>query len=427
MMSERIIIFWFRRDLRLNDNHGLYQALKQKIPVLPIFIFDDHFFSQFGSTDKRFSLIYDQLSLLNNQLVEHKSTLRVFRGKPIEVFDKIIQQLNIDAVYANEDYEPYSIQRDRMIEKFLESKGIKWQCFPDHVIFRPQEILKDDQKPYTVFTPYKNKWLHSLSSEKYLGFPSENYFCNFYKQPYINFPTPHDLGIQYQNYQIRSPQLENIVDYEKYRDFPAMNKTTNVSVHLRFGMISKRHLVKKAIENNNPVYLNELIWHDFFNQIMFHFPKVEKENFNSRFNRLEWLNKESDFELWCQARTGYPLVDAGIKELLETGYMHNRVRMVVASFLCKHLLIDWRWGELFFAQHLMDYDLALNNGNWQWCAGTGCDAAPFFRIFNPISQQQRFDPMGDYTRSWLDKNYSIKPIVEHHFARERALSWYRGI
>lgn len=426
MTSSKINIFWFRRDLRLDDNHGLYRALKAGLPVLPIFIFDEYFLQQFGANDKRFTLIYDRLQILQKELQTYQSGLLVFRGKPIEVFEKITDDYMVNAVYSNEDYEPHSIERDQKVAAWLKNKNIQWYAYSDHVIFSPSKILKENHTPYTVFTSYKRKWLSQLTQEDYQAFPSQSLAPNFFKFVQKRFPDYAELGIRRQPYILKPLQLENIKDYLQYRDFPALQKTTSASVHLRLGFVSKRFLVRAAMELRSEAYLNELIWHEFFIQILYHFPAVVKENFNPRYNRLHWLNSEADFERWCKGQTGYPLVDAGIRELISTGYIHNRVRMVVASFLCKHLLIDWRWGELFFAQHLMDYDLAVNNGNWQWCAGTGCDAAPFFRIFNPITQQKKYDPDGRYVATWLHGDIPTVPIIEHQMARQRALSWYRG-
>lgn len=425
MDAQKINVFWFRRDLRLEDNRGLYHALKQELPVLPIFIFDEHFFQQFGENDKRFSLIYDQILQLHQKLQHYQSSLLVLRGKPIDIFEKITEEYTVEAVYCNEDYEPYSLERDKQVANWLKNKGIHWHSYPDHVIFTPQRILKENQTPYTIFTPYKRKWLSELRHEDYQEYPSIKHVHHLLKLTLDNFPNPKTLGIHRQPYLLKPIQPNNIKDYEQYRDFPALQKTSFASVHLRFGLVSKRALVRLTLEQKSDTYLNELIWHEFFTQILYHFPFVVTENFNPRYNHLQWLNNEADFEKWCKGQTGYSLVDAGIRELITTGYMHNRVRMIVASFLCKHLLIDWRWGELFFAQHLMDYDLAVNNGNWQWCAGTGCDAAPFFRIFNPLSQQKKYDPENKYIIQWLPEGTPTIPMIEHQFARQRALKWFK--
>ncbi len=428
MNKKRICIYWFRRDLRLDDNHALWQATQSKFPVLPIFIFDEHFYIQFPSNDKRFNLIYDRLNHIHHQLANSGSGILVLKGKVLDVFRELSRKFDIAAVYCNEDYEPYTIKRDNELKLWLNQNGIVFSAHKDQVIFHKNEVLKDDGKPYTVYTPYKNKWLSLFKEDKLLHFSSETQLPKLY-QFQNSFPTKEQLGIKSNTYLLKPLQINNIFDYEKYRDLPALDRTSNASVHLRFGFISIRSLLTKAIKINRS-YVNELIWREFFMQILYHFPYVEHANFKSQYNNLDWLNNEHHFELWCKGQTGYPLVDAGMRELNETGYMHNRVRMVVASFLTKHLLIDWRWGEAYFAQHLLDYELSSNNGNWQWAASTGCDAVPYFRIFNPNTQLEKFDKNADYVKKWIPDfnptNY-FQPIIKHEEARKRTLEVYKKL
>lgn len=426
MNKDRICIFWFRRDLRLHDNHALWQALQSKYPVLPIFIFDDHFFKQFTPNDKRFNLIYDQLFQINNTLKAYNSGIQIYKGKPTEIFHQLIIKYEIAGVFCNEDYEAFAIKRDHEIKTMLKKLGIPFSTFKDQVIFHKNEILKNDGKPYTIYTPYKNKWLSLFSIEKIKAFLSEKFLHKLYQHNTL-FPDKKNIGIINNDYHLKPINLEIIPTYEKYRDYPYRSGTSNVSVHLRFGLISIRELIQKTLSINQH-YINELIWREFFMQILYHFPHVEHSNFNPKYNQLQWSNNEKYFELWTKAQTGYPLVDAGMIELNTTGYMHNRVRMVVASFLTKHLLIDWRWGEAYFAQHLLDYELSSNNGNWQWAAGTGCDVVPYFRIFNPSSQLEKFDKKYEYIKQWIPNfnpaNY-ITPIVNHEEARIRTLMAYK--
>ncbi len=414
-------LFWFRNDLRLEDNCGLYHSLQGNNKVIPIYIFDDKFFKQFNSNDRRFNFLYDILQKLHNEL---KGSLLVLKGKPLEIFEKLLNSFVIETVFANEDYEPYSQNRDNEIKKFLKSKGIKFILFKDQVIFHKNDILKNNQKPYTVFTPYKNAWLNKINSDVLKSYLSENLLhkvCN----TYFNFPSKEELGIVKQSYYLKNLCFENIAEYEKFKDFPYQDKTSHASVYLRFGLISIRKLTKIAIEKNFN-YLNELIWREFFKQIIFHYPSVENENF--RHKTLIWPNNEKYWESWYKGKTGYPIIDAGINELIQTGYMHNRIRMIVASFLSKNLLIDWRWGEAFFAQYLFDYDLALNNGNWQWASSTGCDAVPYFRIFNPLLQQKKYDKNFAYIKTWIpnfNPNKYFKPIVNFTESKENAMQFYK--
>ncbi|MGB0883679.1 MAG: cryptochrome/photolyase family protein [Flavobacteriales bacterium] len=424
MNKQKISVFWFRRDLRLEDNHGLSKALESPFPVLPLFIFDTNIVDELKADDPRVSFIYKHLKLVSDKLNTISSSLLCKKGNPKDVWKTLLDQFDVQSVFANEDYEPYAIQRDKDIENLLSHHHIELNLFKDQVIFEKYEILKADQKPYTIFTPYKNKWL-SLFDE---AFTSS--FDSGLNEHYLNinlpFPNLSDFGFSESSIQVDDYQIEISKHYQEERNFPYLNKTSHLSPHLRFGTVSVRHIVRHALAH--PFFLSELIWREFFMQILFHFPDVVHSNFKPKYNAIKWRNNTAEFEKWKSGNTGYPLVDAGMRELNRTGIMHNRVRMVAASFLCKHLLIDWKWGEAYFAEKLLDYDLALNNGNWQWVAGTGCDSAPYFRIFNPSEQVKKFDPKLDYIRIWVPEldslNYS-SPMVEHKMARERALKTYK--
>jgi len=428
MTKNRVSIFWFRRDLRLNDNHALWQALQSKFPILPIFIFDEYFFKHFPSNDKRFNLIYDHLFQLNLELKKYQSGIQIFKGKTTEIFLHLIREYDIASVFCNEDYEPYAIQRDHELQIMLQKEGIPFFTFKDQVVFHKDEVVKENGQPYTIYTPYKNKWISLFSLEHIKSYPSEKLLHKFY-QHNTPFPSKKDLGIINNQYHLKPLNIENISEYEKNRDYPYRLGTSNASVYLRFGLISIRELIRNTI-NINQHFIHELIWREFFMQILYHFPHVEHANFKTQYNKLQWSNNEKHFELWTKGQTGYPLVDAGMHELNATGYMHNRVRMIVASFLTKHLLIDWRWGEAYFAQNLLDYELSSNNGNWQWAASTGCDAVPYFRIFNPTTQLEKFDKNLEYIKQWIpnyDPQKYLAPIVNHDEARNRALEAYKKI
>lgn len=420
-------IFWFRRDLRLNDSIGFHKALQSEKPVLPIFIFDSDILSDLPKDDARVHFIFQTLQKLNLNLQEKGSGLKVYQGKPLEIWKSIIKEYNIAQVFCNKDYEPYAIKRDLEVSQLLAENGIEFLTFKDQVIFEEGEILKKDLKPYTVFTPYSKKWLMKLEEGEYLKVHESN-LENLAKIN-SNIATLGSYGFEASDIKVKEVNFEHADHYHDIRDFPAMDATTYLSPHLRFGTISIRELVKQLLETS-PSLLNEIIWREFFMQILFHFPKVVSHNFKAKYDAVNWRNHEGDFEKWCQGKTGYPMVDAGMRQLNETGYMHNRVRMICAGFLCKHLLIDWRWGESYFAKKLLDYELSSNNGNWQWAAGTGCDAAPYFRIFNPSEQLKKFDKNLEYVRQWIpefdDFSYP-EPMVEHKFARERALAAYKLI
>lgn len=426
---DKISIFWFRRDLRLKDNHGLYQALESGKKVLPIFIFDEDILDLLeNKSDKRVNFIVHALQTLNSFLKSKNKGIKIFKGKPLEIYKKLTENYEIEAVYCNEDYEPYAIKRDQEIADFLASKNINFHQFKDQVIFHKDEIVKADKKPYTVYTPYSKLWLIEFQKVDLQGFPSEKKLDNLLEIPFEEFKI-EEIGFQKTDlaFEIPEADLHIIKTYEETRNFPAVKGTTQLGVHLRFGTISVRKLAKIAKENNL-TFLKELIWREFFMQILYHFPKVVNHSFKSKYDAIPWENNPEFLEKWKAGKTGFPIVDAGMRELNATGFMHNRVRMITASFLIKHLLTDWRIGEAYFAEKLMDYDLSANNGNWQWCASSGCDAAPYFRIFNPEEQQKKFDPDFKYIKKWIPEfgtKYYPKPIVEHKKAREKVLKVYK--
>jgi len=433
-IKKTISIFWFRRDLRLDDNTALNKALEGKHAVLPIFIFDENIIDELPKDDARISFIYNNLRDINKELKTFGSGIKIYKGKPLEIWKSILDNYDIEAAYANTDYEPYALKRDATIDGLLRNKGVKkgLQTFKDSVIYEKDEIVKENNEAYTVFTPYKNRWLSNFNSdtseEANIFYPFDfhpgknNGFIDFKN----DFPELESLGFQQSRIGVNPHNINDIKDYAVIRDIPHLDATSHLSPHLRFGTISIRRVISK-LKPTDEVFLSELIWREFFMQILYHFPRVETENFKKKYDNLSWRNNKEEFEIWCRGETGFPIVDAGMRQLNESGYMHNRIRMIVAGFLCKHLLIDWKWGEAYFAKKLLDYELSSNNGNWQWAAGTGCDAAPYFRIFNPITQLKKFDPEYKYVKKWIpdfQENYKLKPIVEHRFARERALNVY---
>ena len=417
-------IFWFRRDLRLKDNVGLFHALSQKNKLIPIFIFDKNIIDHLPKDDSRISFIYNRISKINEELQSYGSSLLVLKGDIKSVFEKLTLKYNINTVFSNEDYEPYALDRDRKVTEYLKLHDIFHKQYKDQVVFSPLEILKDDGNPYTVYTPYKNKWL-SRFRENPISIHNEMNLVNFQNHSF-DFPTIEQLGFEFSKIQVRDYTLKILDGYKENRDIPYNDQTSYLSVHLRFGTISVREIINQIQENE--VFLLELIWREFFMQILYNFPHVLNNSFKSKYDQIEWRNNKEEFKKWCEGKTGYPIVDAGMRQLNQTGYMHNRVRMIVAGFLCKHLLIDWRWGEKYFAKKLLDYELSSNNGNWQWAAGTGCDAAPYFRIFNPFTQQKKFDKEFRYVKRWIDdfnEDDYLEYIVDHKEARERALICYK--
>ena len=429
MPKTEVNIFWFRRDLRLNDNHGLFQALKSGLPVLPIFIFDKNILEKLEAPFQiRVQFIHEALASIHAQLSKVGSGLKIIHESPLNAFKQLVDEYEVKQVFTNRDYEGYAIERDASIADLLHSKGIGFQHFKDQVIFEQLEVTKDDGKPYTVFTPYSRKWKAAYSLNPPSSYPSEKFKQHFHKQHH-DFPSLESIGFKHQSFVFPPNEFPSqiIKNYSTQRDFPAINGTSKLGVHLRFGTISIRELVRFATDLNE-TFLNELIWREFYQSILFNFPYISKGlSFKREYDKIEWRNNEAEFEKWCQGKTGYPIVDAGMRELSESGFMHNRVRMIVASFLTKHLLIDWRWGEAWFASKLMDHDFAANNGGWQWAAGSGCDAAPYFRVFNPYLQTEKFDKKGVYIRKWVPEFDSLEyptPIVQHEFARKRCLENY---
>lgn len=426
--KAQVVIFWFRRDLRLEDNAGLYHALQSAAPVLPIFIFDTGILEKLeNKNDRRVDYVQQALRVINQGLKKYGSKLNTYLGRPLEIFQKLDEQFEIEAVYCNRDYEPEAIERDTDIYFFFKERNIPFKAYKDQVIFDKDDIVKGDGTPYTVYTPYSGKWKKNLQPENYRLYRSD--FSKFYQQSFSEILCLKEIGFERTDMLFETPALDKtIIDtYHKYRDYPAMQNTTQLGIAFRFGTISIRKCVAFALLHSQ-TWLGELIWREFFMQVLYHFPYVIHRSFKPKYDKIEWRHNEDEFKLWCKGRTGYPIVDAGMRQLNETGYMHNRVRMIAASFLCKHLLIDWRWGEAYFAEKLNDYDLSANNGNWQWAAGSGCDAAPYFRIFNPEIQTKKFDSDFQYIRKWVPEFGTAaypKPIVEHSFARERALSEYK--
>lgn len=426
-MKSKVAIFWFRRDLRLTDNIGLHHALKGKIPVLPVFIFDTEILGRVESkVDRRVDYIHQALLAVNEELKQYGSTLLSLTGNPDTVFQLLLKQYDIQTVYCNDDYEPQGIERDTAVLNYLAQRGISFKAYKDQVIFDKTDILKPDGKPYTVYTPYARRWKEAIRTEDLESVQPD--FSNFFRQPFLDIVPLKEIQFEKTDLIFKPPvlDLDIIRDYDKFREFPALQQTTQLGIALRYGTISIRKCVAFALQHNR-MWLSELIWREFFMQILFHFPLVVLRPFKAKYDQIEWKNDENDFKRWCEGRTGYPLVDAGMRQLNQTGFMHNRVRMVAASFLCKHLLIDWRWGERYFASKLNDYDLSANNGNWQWAAGCGCDAAPYFRIFNPELQAKKFDKDQVYIKRWipeLESHEYLKPIVQHKHAHERTLMIY---
>lgn len=431
MVMSKSSIFWFRRDLRTSDNHGLYKALTSGQPVRPIFIFDKNILQRLEDIDDaRVTFIYDTIAALKAEIQAAGSDLEVYYGKPEEIFKMLIESRSVQSVFCNHDYDPYSVARDKSVKSALNKEGIEFYSYKDHVIFEKEEVVKDDGKPYTVFTPYSRKWYEKLEAGGYQAlemYPSVLHLSSLFKTQISNvMPSLEDMGFVRSSLSIPPAVLDlNILPgYKENRDIPGIPGTSRLGIHLRFGTLSVRSVASAALPLSQ-TYINELIWRDFYSMILQWFPHVASRSFRAEYDHINWLNNEKEFIAWCEGRTGYPLVDAGMRELSATGYMHNRVRMVTASFLVKHLLIDWRWGEAWFARKLLDYDLASNNGGWQWAAGCGTDAAPYFRIFNPLTQMEKFDPNLAYVHRWVPEYGTSaypQPVVDHKFARERCLS-----
>ena len=428
-MSTSVSIFWFRRDLRVEDNHGFYQALKGPDPVVPIFIFDTNILEELSDKkDRRVEFIRESLLRMQLTLEKQGATLDVHQGNPLSVFKQLLKDYSVKAVYANHDYEPYALRRDQSVLQLLQGNGISFHTYKDQVILEKSEVVKDDGKPYTVFTPYSRRWKAVLRAEHLQSYPSQKLLDRVLKQTVKSVPSLEELGFKAsgESFPASGCPAAVLKNYKEQRDIPSVAGTSRLGVHLRFGTISIRALARQA-QGLSETFLNELIWRDFYQMILWHFPQVVSQSFKPAYDAIPWRNNQKEFEAWCTGQTGYPIVDAGMRELNATGYMHNRVRMIVASFLTKHLLIDWRWGEAYFAQKLLDFDLAANNGGWQWAAGSGCDAAPYFRVFNPYLQTKKFDPDLVYIKKWVPEFQELtypKPIVEHEFARARCLQAY---
>ena len=423
------VYFWFRRDLREYDNHGFYRALNSGFKVRPVFIFDKSILDKLDNTkDARVRFIHKELTEMKNRFRNLGSDIEIHYGSAEEIWTKLLQN-KPQSIYTNEDYEPYAIKRDTKVSELCSQQGISFNLFKDQVIFAKDEVVKDDGKPYTVFTPYMKKWKLRLQSHPIETYPSEMHLSNLDSFNADPIPALESMGFSKSEHEFPPKEIQQsrIKNYENQRDIPSILGTSRLSIHFRFGTVSVRDKFKKGVSLSEK-WINELIWREFYMQILWHFPHVIQGAFKDQYNRIEWRNNEDDFEKWKAGKTGYPLVDAGMRELNTTGFMHNRVRMVVASFLTKHLLIDWRWGEAYFAEKLLDFELASNNGGWQWAAGSGVDAAPYFRVFNPQSQLEKFDPDYKYVKTWVPEfgtsNYP-KPMVEHKMARERCLEVYK--
>lgn len=430
-MNKKVNIFWFRRDLRLDDNLGFYEALRDKHPVLPMFIFDTEILEQLPKDDARVTFIHQTLQSMRQTLQDdYNSSIAIFHGKPEAIFKQLMEDYEIETVYTNHDYEPYATQRDQEIQSLLDTNAIAFHTYKDQVIFEKSEVVKKDGKPYLVYTPYMRTWKEKFQSTNLEIYYTNSYLNNVIEHSRLPNLSLSDIGFEKSKQEIKAYEVTPtlIQEYEATRNFPAKDATSHLGPHLRFGTVSIRKMVKKAIAEQNEIFWQELIWREFFMQILWHFPETTNNAFKPKYDRIEWRNNEDEFKTWCEGKTGYPLVDAGMRQLNQTGFMHNRVRMLVGSFLCKHLLIDWRWGEAYFAEKLHDYEMASNVGNWQWVAGCGVDAAPYFRIFNPTTQIQKFDKNHAYIKQWVPEYQELtypQPMVDHKAARERCLETYK--
>lgn len=430
-MKDTVNIFWFRRDLRLDDNVGFYNALKSEHPVLPIFIFDKEILKKLPKDDARITFIYETLQKMRSKLEDkNNSSIAMFHGEPATIYKNLLEKYNIDTVFTNRDYEPYAKDRDDKIQQLLNDNNIKFKTFKDQVIFEQNEVTKKDGLPYVVYTPYMKVWKEQFKTHTLDFYYTSSFLKNLIQDKELPNLSLSDIGFTKSNQKIKkhivTPAL--IQNYEDTRNFPAQDSTSKLGPHLRFGTVSIRKMIEKAITEKNEIFWQELIWREFFMQILWHFPHTSKNSFKAKYDRIDWRNNEAEFLKWCNGQTGYPLVDAGMRQLNETGFMHNRIRMLVGSFLCKHLLIDWRWGEAYFAEKLHDYEMASNIGNWQWVAGSGVDAAPYFRIFNPTTQIKKFDNDLAYIKKWVPDFQEFtypKEMVDHKEARERCLATYK--
>lgn len=425
-------IFWFRRDLRLKDNHGLSKALRGSYPVVPLFVFDRNILDSCAPDDGRVSFIHEQISQMKEELKSWGGDLKVHYGTAEQAIKELQQKFYVKHLICNRDYEPYALTRDLAIKRLCEEHNIGFHQFKDQVIFEMDEIVKDDGKPYVVYTPYSKKWLKALETNPLTEYPVEKHKANLPPGDLGAMPTLEDMGFKPSAHKVLPYDYSPVMaqNYQGQRNFPGLTKgTSKLSPHLRFGSVSVRQIVRALLPIEDITLLKELIWREFFMQILWHFPHTVTKSFKPQYDRISWRNDPKEFEAWKNGQTGYPLVDAGMRELNTTGYMHNRVRMLVASFLCKHLLIDWRWGEAYFAEKLLDYECSSNVGNWQWAAGSGVDAAPYFRIFNPMTQVDKFDKQKTYIKRWVpegDLPRYTKPVVEHKMARTRCLETYKA-
>ena len=431
-MNKKISIFWFRRDLRLDDNVGLLEALKGDFPVLPIFIFDPEILDDLPKNDARVNFIFDTLQEMRKELQNSNSSLAMYFGKPSAIFKELFEQYDIQKIYTNRDYEPYAKQRDEKIEKLANDNNSKFLTFKDQVIFEKDEVVKSNGDPYVVYTPYMKLWKTEFKKIDLKVQYTSQYLDNLIQNSRLPNLSLSDIGFEASSQKVPdydvTPSL--IQDYEAKRNYPAKDATSHIGPHLRFGTVGIRKIMKKAISEKNEIFWQELIWREFFMQILYHFPNTSTDAFKKKYDRIAWRNNEGEFEKWKSGTTGYPMVDAGMRQLNESGFMHNRVRMLVGSFLCKHLLIDWRWGEAYFAEKLLDYEMSSNVGNWQWVAGSGVDAAPYFRIFNPTTQIKDYDKELEYIKKWIpeyDTTDYPEKMVDHKEARERALTEYKKV
>lgn len=430
MAAQKLALIWLRRDLRLEDHTAIDRALALGYRLQFIFIFDTEILGRLKEkADARVDFIHQVLHDLNGRIAKLGGSLHVAHGRPHLIWPDLIEEFKPSQVFWCKDYEPQAISRDVKISELLLKKGVSFEALKDQVIFEENDVVKDDGTPYTVFTPYKKKWLKALKPSSYRSFTYKLKSGDILPSQPRRLPSLSELGFKKTKIQFHSPTLDKkkISSYDENRDFPAVDGTTHLGIHFRFGTISVREAVRFALQHNE-VWLSELIWREFFMQILFHFPHVENSSFRPQYDAIPWRNREDELEAWKQGKTGFPIVDAGMRELNETGSMHNRVRMIAASFLVKDLLIDWRLGERYFAEKLLDYDLAANNGNWQWVAGTGCDAAPYFRVFSPEQQTKKFDPENRYIEKWIPELKTSKypePIVDHSSARIRAVLAYK--
>ena len=430
-MKQPLSIFWFRRDLRLDDNVGFYNALKADRPVLPLFIFDSEILDKLPKTDARLSFIYDTLQNMRKQLQEdYGSSIAMYHGKPLDIFKQLTKDYDVSSVYTNHDYEPYATTRDQAVGDFLEENDIAFHTFKDQVIFEKDEVVKKDGDPYLVYTPYMKLWKEQFKDYDLKIYYTNDYLKNLVQNSRLPNLSLSDIGFERSQQQVEDYEVTPtlIQEYEDKRNYPAKDATSKLGPHLRFGTVSIRKMMKKAIAEKNEIFWQELIWREFFMQILWHFPETPKDAFKAKYDRIEWRNNEDEFKLWCEGKTGYPLVDAAMRQLNETGFMHNRVRMLVGSFLCKHLLIDWRWGEAYFAEKLHDYEMSSNVGNWQWVAGSGVDATPYFRIFNPTTQIDKFDKDRKFIKTYVpefETDAYPEKMVDHKEARERCLKVYK--